>query len=90
MAPVIQVGPGKTKYFFPLKDDQKDLSDFLNTDSQVDVCARQCVIENARVVSIVCGGTSLSKCAVVLELSKKEADELSSSRETEYRLVPRN
>ena len=89
VAPVINVGAGKLKYFFPLEK-QMDLAEILNTDSHVDVCATTCAIERARVSSIVCGGAPSSKCFAVLELSTEQTNLISSKGKDDYRLVLRS
>jgi hypothetical protein len=50
--PVIELGANEMKYVFPLQK-QLDLVDILNTGSVVDICSQICVVEGARVLSIV-------------------------------------
>lgn len=50
--PVIELGTNEMKYVFPLQK-QLDLVETLNTGSTVDICSQVCVVEDARVLSIV-------------------------------------
>jgi hypothetical protein len=50
--PLIELGGNDMKYVFPLQK-QLDLVEILNTGSRVDICSQVCVVEDARVLSIV-------------------------------------
>lgn len=88
LAPIINVSAGKSKYFFSLQN-QKELSDVLNTDSRVDVCGVICPIENARIASIVCSENDSTSCFAVLELTQQQAQLISGSDKESYRLILR-
>jgi hypothetical protein len=87
-APVIKLAPGAFTYSFSLEN-QKELSKVLNTDSHLDVCAVTCVIQNARVASIVCPDSDPAQCFAVLELTGQQAQFISGTGKENYRLVLR-
>lgn len=87
-APLIDAMKGEVAYFFSLQN-QAQLSDILNTNSRVAVCAEICAAPNARVISIVCDGPASSKCSAVLELSQMETKRISGKDKSSYRLVLR-
>jgi hypothetical protein len=90
MAPVINITPGKIKYFFGLQN-QMHLANILNTGSHVDICSTVCSIDDAKVASVVCEGSSPSaRCFAVLELSKSESDMITAKDKGDYRLVWRS
>ncbi len=85
-APIIQVGSGNVKRLFPLKG-QPYLADTLNTNSHVSVCSGSCAIDNARVLSIVCGTATPADCYVILEITKTDESNLRDN--VEYKLILR-
>jgi hypothetical protein len=67
--------------------DQMSLANVLNTGSHVDICSTICGIHDARVVSVVCEGSSPPRCFAVLELSETDIGVITASHERDYRLV---
>lgn len=85
-APVVATGKDMVRWLFPLEK-QPDLVSVLNTNSRVDVCLGACVLEDVRVLSVVCGATSAVECYAVVEVSSAESAKLNA--EKNYRLIPR-
>jgi hypothetical protein len=88
LAPVTELGEKKMRYMFPLQK-QLDLVEILDTGSHVDVCWKVCVIENARVLSMVGPSGQAAEYYAILEIpagdDAKVAGEIAN-----YRLFLRN
>jgi hypothetical protein len=85
--PILNASPGTVKYLLPLKD-QPDLVPALNRNSHVMLCAGSCVVEDARVLSVLCGNATPANCFVLLELAASDAAKLDNK--TQYQLIQRN
>ena len=88
VAPVIVLGDKKMRYVFPLQK-QLDLVESLNTGSHVDVCWKVCVLENARVLSIVGPSGQGAEYYAILEIAAGE-DTNVAGEIANYRLFLRN
>jgi hypothetical protein len=86
-APVVHVGKNMVEYWFPLER-QGDLVNVLDSDSRVDVCAGYCVLQNLRVLSIMCSSTTPMECFAALELSPDDSKKFSGDIKN-YRLIRR-
>jgi hypothetical protein len=88
VAPVTELGEKKMRYVFPLQK-QLDLVEILNTGSHVDVCWKVCVLENARVLSIVGPSGQGAEYYAVLEIPAGD-DAKVTGEITNYRVFLRN
>jgi hypothetical protein len=75
------------EFLFPLEK-QPDLVNFLDPDSQVDVCGGVCILQNVRVLSVVCSAAASAECYATLELSADDSKKITGDTKN-YRLLPR-
>jgi hypothetical protein len=85
--PVVHSSKDMVEYWFPLEK-QGDLVDILDADSRVDICAGLCVLQNVKVLSIMCGSATPTECFTALELSPDDSKKLSGDLKN-YRLIQR-
>jgi len=85
-APVVEIGKGMVKWQFPLEK-QPELVNLLNADSRVDVCLGSCILENVRLLSVVCSSMGGAECYAVVEIPSAESAKLAP--EKNYRVIPR-
>jgi len=83
----IHAAKDMVEYLFPLEK-QTDLVNVLDPDSHVDVCGGACVLQNVRVLSVLCSSAASPECFATLELSPDDSKKITGETKN-YRLVLR-